>query len=318
MKKEPSSDLDSSGIGGGSAVKGKTYRRDDNKNHLRCNHCGGTRHTKSECFKLVGYREWWPDAKKKGTRCMTKFSDNRTDRASIGLSTDGGLISEEEREEGVALNSTTGNEEKGSFSLITGTSKEKRELGYDERDNPNELGHALNKWGNQGFEKSDPSPSFCNALSIFRGAWIFDCGATDTMSYDPNDFVAYDKPMKNIIKTANGEGIKVEGAGIISFTENITLKNYLFVPDLSHKLLSVNQLTRDLDCTVLMKLGCCIVQDAQTRQTIGRGIERGGLYNLEKEVQKGKAVLVHESEERQLRTWHRRVSRETFSYFSKA
>ena len=84
------------------------------------------------------------------------------------------------------------------------------------------------------------------------------------MSFDPNDFLTHDQPRKDIIKTANGEGIKVSGAGTISFTKNLTLKNCLFVPDLSHKLLSVSQLTRDLDCTVLMKPGCCIVQDAQT------------------------------------------------------
>ena len=115
-------------------------------------------------------------------------------------------------------------------------------------------------------------------------------------------FLTHDKPMKNIIKTANGEGIKVEGAETISFTNNLTLKNCLFVPDLSHELLSVSQLIRDIDCTVLIKFGCCIVQDAQTGQIIGRGIERGGLYYLEEEVQKGKSVLVHESEERQLWT----------------
>ena len=65
--------------------------------------------------------------------------------------------------------------------------------------------------------------------------------------------------MKNVIKNANGEGIKVSGAKTISLTKNLTLKNCLFVPELSHKLLSVSQLTRELDCVVLMKPGCCIV-----------------------------------------------------------
>ena len=80
------------------------------------------------------------------------------------------------------------------------------------------------------------------------------------MSYDPNDFLTRDTPIKTIIKTANGEGIKVSGAGTISLTENLTLKNCLFVPDLSHKLLSVSQLTRDLGCSVLIEPGCCTGQ----------------------------------------------------------
>ena len=83
------------------------------------------------------------------------------------------------------------------------------------------------------------SSSF-NTSSYFEGGWFFDYGATHTMSYDPNDFLTHEKPLKNIIKIANGEGIKVSGAGTISFTKNLTLKDYLFVPDLSHKLLSVS------------------------------------------------------------------------------
>ena len=81
-----------------------------------------------------------------------------------------------------------------------------------------------------------------NTLSYLEGNWLFDCGATDTMSYDPNDFLTHNKPMKDIIKTANGEGIKVSRVRTISFTKNFTLKNCLFVPDLSHKLLSASQL----------------------------------------------------------------------------
>ena len=149
-KKEPSSDLDSLGIEGGLSVKGKTYRKDDDKSHLRCTHCGGTGHTKSECFKLVGYPEWWPNAKKNGTRGTTKISNNRTGRVAIGLSIDGHV----------------------------------------------------------SLKKSDLSPSFSNALSIFRGGWIFDCGATDTMSYDPNDFVTHDKQIKILLKLLTGKELK--------------------------------------------------------------------------------------------------------------
>ena len=140
------------------------------------------------------------------------------------------------------------------------------------------------------------------------------------MSYDLSDFLTHDTPMKDIIKTANGEGIKVSRAGTISFTKNLTLKNCLFVPDLSHKLLSVSQLTRDLDCTVLMKPECCVVQHVQTGKIIGHGIERGGLYYLEEETQKrqssscsrvrGKTTVDLASTSR---TSISRVSRKTFS-----
>ena len=73
MKTEPSSDLESPGSGGVFTAKGRTYRREDDKSHLKCTYCGGTRHTRNECFKLVGYPEWWPDTKKKGEKKPTHF-----------------------------------------------------------------------------------------------------------------------------------------------------------------------------------------------------------------------------------------------------
>ena len=119
MKKEPSSDLDSSSIGGGFAVKGRTYWRDDDKAHLKCTHCGGTRHTKNECFKLVGYLEWWKDAKKKRAKGVARFSDqNRTGRAAVGWSVDEGpSMEEEEGDPGSALNSIGIEEKEGSIPL---------------------------------------------------------------------------------------------------------------------------------------------------------------------------------------------------------
>ena len=61
------------------------------------------------------------------------------------------------------------------------------------------------------------------------------------MSYDPNDFVAREKPMKNIIKIASVEEIKVEGAGTISLARELTLKFfYLFPISLINYYLSVN------------------------------------------------------------------------------
>lgn len=43
-------------------------RQEDEKAHLRCTHCGGSRHTVEVCFQIIGYPEWWPDAKKKGKK----------------------------------------------------------------------------------------------------------------------------------------------------------------------------------------------------------------------------------------------------------
>ncbi|CAO2827967.1 unnamed protein product [Amaranthus hypochondriacus] len=79
---KPSSDIiEPSGIGSGFAARGQTerpsfrpnFRRDDEKAHLRCTHCGRARHTKEGCFQIVGYPKWWPEWKKKG-RSIKKYN----------------------------------------------------------------------------------------------------------------------------------------------------------------------------------------------------------------------------------------------------
>ncbi|XP_076926353.1 uncharacterized protein LOC143589490 [Bidens hawaiensis] len=38
------------------------------KSKLKCTNCGMNKHTKDQCFKLVGYPEWWSDGHKKGKK----------------------------------------------------------------------------------------------------------------------------------------------------------------------------------------------------------------------------------------------------------
>ncbi|KAI3821226.1 hypothetical protein L1987_08787 [Smallanthus sonchifolius] len=48
------------------------------KTKLKCDHCGMTKHTKEQCFKLVGYPEWWADGQKKGKTAATVGSQVTT------------------------------------------------------------------------------------------------------------------------------------------------------------------------------------------------------------------------------------------------
>lgn len=38
------------------------------KSRLWCSHCGMSKHTKEQCFKIVGYPEWWSDGHKRNIR----------------------------------------------------------------------------------------------------------------------------------------------------------------------------------------------------------------------------------------------------------
>ena len=67
----------------------------------------------------------------------------------------------------------------------------------------------------------------------------------------------------------------------MTLSPTLQLYNTLFVPSLSHKLLSVSQVTSDLNCNVLMYHTFCLLQDILTKEIIGRGTKRGRLYYME-------------------------------------
>ncbi|XP_071688869.1 uncharacterized protein [Rutidosis leptorrhynchoides] len=116
-------------------------------------------------------------------------------------------------------------------------------------------------------------------------SWIFDCGATDTMTFDENDIIFKTKPKKNRIQTANGEIIQVKSGGTIEISQTIKLPNCLYIPALSHKLLS----------------------DIRTGLLIGRGTEKGGLYYVDEVSQQGTVSLAHGTPSREAWLWHRRL-----------
>ena len=62
----------------------------------------------------------------------------------------------------------------------------------------------------------------------------------------------------------------------------------------------MSQLTKELECTVLIKSDGCVVQDAQAGTIIEHGIERGGLYYVDETTQNGQAMLTRGSLDHQL------------------
>ena len=89
--------------------------------------------------------------------------------------------------------------------------------------------------------------------------WIFDCGATDTMTFDPHDLSSiYFTPCTHV-QTANSATIPVYQAGPADISSSLHVNNCLLIPSLSHKILSVSQLTKELHCTVLFTSDGCLV-----------------------------------------------------------
>lgn len=85
-------------------------------------------------------------------------------------------------------------------------------------------------------------------LSYHRDiGWIVDSGAIDHMTYDKSFFHFMTTPTKTSVVTANGKSSSVTGANSITLTHTLSLHKILLVHALSHNLLSVEQVTKQLD-----------------------------------------------------------------------
>ncbi|XP_057540796.1 uncharacterized protein LOC130818653 [Amaranthus tricolor] len=332
-------------IGSGLSTRNKPFQRtreDDDRRKLRCTHCGGSRHTKEGCFKLVGYPEWWDDLQKR--RAATKAPASRTGGKANLSTTDqptscqnSGELGEWRTEEGEATvisedrskngeNQKWEERERRAVSQREGKGKVKcQNTPPPPFYSPQTLTPPLHpsnslKSGPESKPKpsSTSSPQTNNPKCLLGhnndSQWIFDCGATDTMTFDPSDFVYTHPTNRTHIQTANGACVPVAKAGAVNISPSLHLKNCLLIPNLSHKLLSVSQLTKDLNCTVFLTSDHCVVQDARTGTIIGCGTERGGLYYVDEVIQKGGAMLAHGSPAYQLRTWHRRLGHPSLGY----
>nr|XP_043614555.1 uncharacterized protein LOC122586637 [Erigeron canadensis] len=228
----------------------------DDKSDLLCDECGMSRHTKEQCFRLVGYPDWWIDGNKKGTKSLKsdkgKTSVSVTDHNKASSS--GGR-----RSEGYGGMAESGREEKGegdesSFSVVKG----KREdicfqkityLPYMYRPTPNspmpnylchgpkkQNGPSLFSYGLNNEEIKSPmffdgsAYTARNHSTDSNGPWIFDCGATDTMTYELSDFSKISKARKTHIKAANKGKMDVKTGGTIKISLHIKLSNCLYVP----------------------------------------------------------------------------------------
>ncbi|KAJ0617795.1 putative RNA-directed DNA polymerase [Helianthus annuus] len=147
-----------------------------------------------------------------------------------------------------------------------------------------------------------------------NSAWIFDSGATDTMTFEPLDIRSTSQPQKTKIHTANNGTMQVKGGGVIEISPTMKLSNCLYVPSLSHKLLSVSHITKESNCTVLMHPTFCLLQDIRTGVIIRRGIERQGLYYVDEVAHQGTVMLAHGTDNREAWLWHRRLGHPSHGY----
>ena len=110
---------------------------------------------------------------------------------------------------------------------------------------------------------------------------IIDFGAIDHMTFDSNDFSHITLPRRNRIANVNGVTYLVIKVGTVTLSPSLSLSHTLLVPSLPNKLMSVNQVTANLNCVVLIYPNFYLFQDIFTKKIIGRGTKREGLYYMD-------------------------------------
>lgn len=85
----------------------------------------------------------------------------------------------------------------------------------------------------------------------------------------------------SFVTIPNGTSILIENIGDIHLSYNFELRDVLNVPNFNCNLLPVSRFSNDLNCSLTFLPKTCYIQDLCSRNLIGTGKERGGLYYLE-------------------------------------
>ncbi|XP_019160028.1 PREDICTED: uncharacterized protein LOC109156630 [Ipomoea nil] len=116
------------------------------------------------------------------------------------------------------------------------------------------------------------SKSHINAVLNCSNVWILDSGATDHITYSLEYLEKYHK--------THGENVQVTHIGEVKLFPNLMLKNVLCIPSFTFNIISATKLTKQNDCTLVMKADIC---DIKGPHGIVDGFARvkGGLYLLD-------------------------------------
>ena len=83
-----------------------------------------------------------------------------------------------------------------------------------------------------------------------------------------------------MITLVNGSQTMAKGVGSTCPLPSVPLTSVLYVPDYPFNLISINKLTRDLNCLITFSDNSITLQDQSTGRTIGIGREFQGLFHL--------------------------------------
>ena len=90
-------------------------------------------------------------------------------------------------------------------------------------------------------------------------------------------------PVPSVVVTDNSS-CPILNEGVVHAFSSLSLDHVLHVLKFSISLLSISQISKSHNCSVIFFPTYCAFQDLQTRMRIGLGFKRGGLYYLDNDA----------------------------------
>ena len=222
---------------------------------LTCTSCGRKGHLATNCFRTLGYLEWW------GDRPRGRLPSGN----GLGISTTSYRPSSTDP---IKANTVTlAPQQQHSTNMITSADR----VGFTGLSD--EQWKTLVKMLN---ERKAPANTLSGMSSIFT--WILDSGATNHMTGSIASLTDIRDTVSLPVKLPDGRITFATRQGTAILNSILTVQNVLFVDGLQCHLISVSQLAWQKRCVFQITDKIGIVQDHITKMLIGVAEQLNGLF----------------------------------------
>lgn len=260
-------------------VRGNQGGRRDNKrlkNTRFCDHCQRNGHTKDQCFKLVGYLDWY-----KGPRGGEGSRGNARARRPTRFAANVTSSVMDTPLEEVEVNQDSAGSNVIDSNMLQALAQEMMKLMKGKQSAEQQPSHLSAYAQFAGIPPISSLTNVCCAVHSIIGSWIVDTRASDHMTSTSASFNSTTPLSIPIhVTLADGTAKLVTHTGHIPLNQTITSNNVLQVPEFKYNLLYVIKLLSDHNLCAIFYPDKCFLQDLSTKLIVAARRKDGGLYFL--------------------------------------